>query len=192
MAIFCEFLISENNFGKLFKRAKIISYFVSSTLPLIFYAYFNYLKWQDPLYFIHAHSQLANSRSTNMLVNPLQTIFRYLKIAMTFDFKLYEYWVAILELGIFICAIWGVYLLWKSKARISYLFYTIASLLLPILSGTFSGLPRYFLTLFPIFIVLAQILNLEKNKLLAKIYLGFTTCLLIILFVLFSRGYYIA
>ncbi|MEN8253197.1 MAG: hypothetical protein ABFQ62_02350 [Patescibacteria group bacterium] len=196
LVILYEFLVLEKilrkqfvkSFSQIKKNYINILFFILSFFPISIYSYFNYLKWQDPLYFIHAHSQLANSRSTSTLINPIRTIFRYFKIIFTFDFSIYEYWIATLELGVFFFAIFLIYKLWQKKIRVSYLIYSIFSLLLPILSGTFSGLPRYMLTIFPIFIILGQI-NFRKIKFL---YYMISGSLLIILFLLFSRGYFVA
>ena len=161
-----------------------------SSLPLSFYSLFNYFKWNDWLYFIHAHSNLANGRTTSFLINPLQTLYRYSKIFLTFNFSQYEYWIAGLELISFLFATSMIYWLWKNKLKPSYLVYSILSLLLPVLSGTFSGLPRYLLTIFPIFLALGHLVT--RKKVFQVSYFLISGFFLLVFLILFSRGYYIS
>lgn len=157
-------------------------------LGLIAFSFFNQLRWGSWSYFLTAHGELGNSRVVNTLVFPLQTIWRYLKILSTLNFTVYEWWVAQLELGIFILMSYLFYHAWERKVRTSYMVFGLLAFALPLFSGTFSGLPRYSLVLFPAFIGL----SLTRNRWLKILYSALALPLLLILATLFSRGYFIA
>lgn len=176
-------IFSIKNIIKLFK-------FILIPLPLIIYAIFNYYKWQDPLYFIHAHGALGNSRAVNFMVFPLITIYRYIKIFLTVSTKQYEFWVALIEFLSLIVALTGITFAYLKKVRPSYLLYSIAIISLPLLSGTLTGFPRYLLLSFPIFIGIT--LQINKNKWLWKILLISSLISQAIFLMLFSRGWFIA
>lgn len=166
---------------------KLFSIFISP-LGLISYAFYNYFKWGNPFYFIEAQGNFQNNRSVDSVVLPAQTIFRYFKILTSVSPNLYEWWVSFFEILFFIFTLVLFYIAWKKKIRISYLIFGVLCFLIPASSGTFSGLPRYILTIFPLFIVLALI----QNKIFKIIYITISTILLFIFFTLFSKGYFIA
>lgn len=155
---------------------------------LIAYAWFNLKKWGDALYFIRAHGELANSRSVESIVLFPQTIYRYFKILSQLPTSQYEWWIALLELGMFLFVSLLLYYAWKKKVRLSYLIFSFLAFLLPASSGTFTGLPRYAIILFPIYIVLASI----KSRGIRTAYLIVSSVLLFILLMFFSRGYFVA
>lgn len=155
---------------------------------LILFAIFNFSKWGDALYFINAHGQLGNSRSVDSIILPFQTIYRYLKILTTIPYYQYEYWIAALELSTFLFAAFLIYIAWKKKINPGFLIFSLFSFLAPVLTGTFSGLPRYVVTIFPIFIVLALI----KSKIFKLIYIVISPILLVIFLTLFTKGYFVA
>lgn len=171
-------------------------YFAIIPLLLLLYSYFNYIKWGDFLYFVHAHGSLGNSREVSSLVFPLVTIYRYLKIFLTVSTKQYEFWIALLEFSTLIYASWCLFLSWREKLRPSYQIYAWAMISLPLLSGTLSGFPRYILPVFPFF--LAQSLWFRKykinkqNRFLMIVFVGVSILLQAVLLMLFARGYYVS
>ncbi len=166
---------------------KLISLFVIP-LGLITYAIYNFQKWGNAFYFIQAQGNFANNRTVNSIILFPQTLFRYIKILFSVKPNIYEWWVAFFELSFFVFAISLFYIAWKKKIRFSYLLFGFLCFVLPVSSGTFSGLPRYLLTIFPIFIALALI----KNKMFKIIYCAISILLLFLIFMLFSKGYFIA
>jgi len=195
--IMYEYLISEKIVQK-FQKQSLLTFvtevknaivFLLVPTGLVAYVKFNQLKWGDPLYFIKAHGNLANSRSVNSIILFPQTIFRYLKILFSVPLIQLEWWIASLELGMFFVASCLLYVAWKKKVRLSYLLFSITAFLVPVSSGTFSGLPRYTIVLFPIYIALANILDSRKKRL---IYFVIGGTLLFLLLMYFSRGYYIS
>lgn len=157
-------------------------------LGLVGYAWYCFVKWHDALFFIHAQGLLKNNRSVTNFIFPLQTVYRYIKILITVNASNFEFWIALLELSVFVFAVWLFYVAWKKRIRLSYLVLALCAFLLPVSSGTFTGLPRYVAVLFPLFIALA----LVENKRVVMMYSLISVLLLILLFALFSRGYYIA
>lgn len=154
---------------------------------LIGYAYYNFVKWGNWLYFIQAQTLLVNGRSAGFVLFP-QTLFRYAKMLITVPARQYVWWVALLEAVIFIFSSIFLYVAYVKKVRLSDLVFAVLSFLIPVSTGTFTGLPRYVLILFPIFIALALI----KNKAIRIIYIVISAILSIILLLLFARGYYVA
>ncbi len=159
-----------------------------SFLGTIIYAVYNKLKWGDYLYFLKAHGELGNSRSTNSIILFPQTIYRYFKILSSLPFRQFEWWIALLELSMFIFALTLIIIGWRKKIRYSYLIYALGALFIPASSGTFSGLPRYIIPIFPIFLAMSLI----KNKFIKITFSIASLVLSVILLMFFARGYFVA
>lgn len=184
------------------KNITKLAWFAIIPVLLLIYGWFNYVKWGDFLYFVNAHGLLGNSREVSGLVFPLVTIYRYLRIFTTVSVNQYEFWIALLEFGTLIYAVWSLFLAWKTKIRPSYMLFSVAMLALPLFSGTLSGLPRYILPIFPFF--LAQALWFEKVRetwrgkktapgtTLLIFFVVVSILLQALLLALFARGYYIS
>ena len=182
-ALLYEYFKNENKKS----LGKLLPIFLSP-IGLIVYAFYNWHKWGNFFYFIQAQGDFHNNRSVSSIILPIQTIFRYFKILVTVDFHIYEWWIALFELLFFIFAVIFLFIAWRKKVRISYLIFGSLCLIIPSLTGTFSGVPRYVLIIFPIFIALA----LTKNKIFRIAYCVISAALLFIFFMLFSKGYFIA
>lgn len=170
-----------------FNQYKKLVLFLFAPLGLIAYALFNYYKWHNFFYFIQAQGELGNNRTVTQIILFPQTIFRYIKILSTVPVN-YGWGIALLELTSFLFAILLLYFAWKKRIRTSYLIFALINFAITISTGTFSGLPRYIVTIFPIFIALALI----KNRLFKLSYAMVAPLLLFILLMLFSRGYFVA
>lgn len=166
---------------------KIVASLIALTGTLIYAAY-NYVKWGDPVYFIRQHGELSNGRATGELVFPLQTFYRYIKMLILVSPSVYEWWIVFLELSVFLFVLFSFYLMWKQNIRKSYALFAVFAIVIPVLSGTLSGLPRYILPLFPIFIALADI----DSRVFRYAYMFAGIILSFILLILFAQGYYIA
>ncbi len=169
------------------KSLKII-YLFFIPLGILSYAWYNWKKWADPLYFIHAHAQLGNSRAVTNLVFIPQTLYRYAKILLSVPTNQFEWWVAFLEVTFFFIVSLLLFEAWRKKIRLAYIVFSLLCFLLPVFSGTFSGLPRYAIILFPIFIALA-LFKSSKIKIALVLVFSFLSFLLLMFF---SRGYFIA
>lgn len=156
-------------------------------------AYVAYLYWRfsEPLIFLEAQKVFQNARASSLstLVNPIQVVFRYLKIFVTANPSHFDFWIAALEFSSFAFGAGIlVWLLLGKKVPCSYLFFGSIALILPTISGTLSSMPRYLLTVFPIFIGLALI----RNKWARYGILGVFIVLLLALTSLFTRGYFVS
>lgn len=154
----------------------------------IMYAIYNYVRWGNPLYFLHAQGELSNGRAVNSIILPPQLIYRYVKILFTVSPAQYDWWIALLEFSVFWFGVVLIYVMWKQKIRLSYLAFAVLGMLVPAMSGTLTGFPRYVLPLFPLFIAMSGI----KNKTFQIMYVGISITLSFILLALFARGYYVA
>lgn len=155
-------------------------------LSLIGYAYFNSVKWGDWLYFVHAHGQLGNSRTTTSLVFPLVTLYRYLKIITSLSPALHEFRVAWLELLSCFWMLGLAALSWVRKIPPFLLIFAGLTLILPFLSGTLTGFPRYSLVALPFFIPLSSLSPTWKWSLLVTFLI-----LQLLLLSWFSSGYFV-
>jgi hypothetical protein len=155
---------------------------------LLTYALYNQYKWGSFFYFLTAHTELGNSRSASALVFPLQTVFRYFKILFSLTPSVFEWWVALLELSAFVFGALMLYIAWKKSVRISYLLFAVPAFLLPSLSGTFSGLPRYLLIIFPVFLAV----SLLKSHTVKRLYVIAGSVLLFVLLMFFTKAYFIS
>lgn len=181
-ALLYEFLTNERI------SIKRLTLFLFAPLGLVLFSLFNYYKWHNFFYFIQAQGELGNNRVVTGVVLFPQTIFRYFKILTTVSIDSYDWIIALLEITSFLLASFLLYFAWRKKIRTSYLIFATVNFAIAISTGTFSALPRYVLTIFPIFIALAQV----ENKILKFAYAVFSPILLFILLMLFSRGYFVA
>lgn len=172
------------------KRFWSIKIFSLALIPLglISYMFFNLAKLGNAFHFFLAQGQLNNERSVTSIVLPMQTIIRYSRILWEIPATKFAFWVALFEVLAFVIITILFFIAWKKKIRGSYLIYAIIAFLIPTLSGTFSGLPRYVLVLFPMFMTLA----LVDNRIVKVIYAAASVVVLFILLMFFSRGYFVA
>lgn len=152
------------------------------------YSFFNWALSGNAFSFIQAHAALGNARSVDSVILIPQTLFRYGKILFSLPYSQFEWWIALLELSTFVFVSLLIFYAWKQRVRLSYILFALVAFLIPVSSGTFSGLPRYSLILFPIFIALA----LTKNRLIQVVYAVVSFILLFILLMFFSKGFFVA
>lgn len=181
-ALIYEFIKEEKKLS-----AKALSLLLTP-LGLISYALYNFWQFGNPLLFIQAHERLNPTRTVDSIVLLPQTIFRYFKILGTLPISQLEWWIALLEISLFIFAAAMLYVAFRKKVRLSYIIFAAVALLLPASSGTLSGFPRYVLSAFPIFISLALIKNLP----IKIIYVTSSVVVLFLLLAFFARGHFVA
>ncbi len=185
-ALIYEYILREKPL-KLKNYLALLGMLLISSLGLILFSVFNFIKWGSFTYFLSAHSELDNGRVSAGLVLPLQTLYRYFKILTTIPMQ-FEWGLALLEVIAFAAGFLLLITAWKKKVRTSYLIFGALTFLLPSFSGTFSGLPRYLLVIFPIFIAL----SLVKSKFIKILYYIISGILLFLLLMFFSRGHFVA
>ena len=167
--------------------------FYSSIVSLGLLAYMLYLlkTTGDPFLFFNSQKVFGANRSTNLIFLP-QVYFRYLKIFFTASFN-FQYFVAVLEFFIFSFVFFVLVfdLLWvfkkKNQDLLALNLFSLANLILPTLTGTFSSITRYSLLSLSFFLFLSRI----KSKSI-KITLGVLFLTLhFVLFGFYLQGYFI-
>lgn len=197
-ALLYEWVINQSTAGTSKNKTRstfirILDIFRSPVLYLVpagLFGYMVYLKFvfNDPLYFWHAQAVFGASREGSSIIFPLQTCWRYLKMLFSVPVASSAFFNAFLEFGSFLFVITCLIIGHLKKVRTSYLIFSWFSVLLPILTGTFSSLPRYVLVAFPVYIVLGTI----NNRLVKLILLFLAFILLTYLTSIFTRGLWVA
>lgn len=167
--------------------------------PLLgLFSYMAYL-WHttgDPLYFFTAQPAFGANRSTNLILLP-QVYYRYLRILTTADLSV-AYGVAVVEVTIFsimfvtVC-LEGWYLFHKNRyqrlpLQTGILLFSLATLILPTLTGTFSSVPRYSLFSISSFLYLARMQSTVAKIILCVIF----ALAQILLATMFIQGYFVS
>ncbi len=159
-------------------------------VPFGLFSYMIYL-WHtrgDPLAFYHVQPAFGAQRSAGGIILLPQVLWRYMKILTQSSMETVQYWVAALESGTFLLTMWLLWRGMKQKISPSYLIYSAAVIVLPTLTGTFSSLPRYFLSAFPLFFVLGGIKSAVGKIFLALLFgIG-----LLLAGSLFLQGYFVS
>jgi hypothetical protein len=152
-------------------------------------AYMLYLaqNFSDPLLFVHVQDKFGALRETDRIILIYQVFFRYVKMLFTVYPLSLTYVTVLFEFGAGLLGLMGTILVYKFLPR-QYFFYTLFSYITPTLTGTFSSMPRYLLTMFPIFMVFAL-------KLPRKVYVPWliaSAILLAVATVIFTTGKWVA
>jgi GT2 family glycosyltransferase/Gpi18-like mannosyltransferase len=159
-------------------------YLLTSISGLVGYMIFLYLKTGDIFAWYHAQSGWEKSTATL----PWVTISNYAR-ALTFEFMPdLTHLVVAIEVGVTTILLYLLIFFWqKSKLDSAYKLYVSGSLALPLITGSLGSMPRFSLTLFPLFIVIP---GMSPRARLITI-----SCFLIpaiIGIILFTRGYWYA
>lgn len=159
-------------------------------LGLVFYMLFLRNATGDSFAFYHLQ-QLSGEQRTQELILLPQVFWRYIKMLVTVTKSDPIYLTILLEatvgvLGLFFI-VWG----YMKRARPSYLLFLFLGYILPTLTGSFSSLPRYALTLFPLFVFFGLFLA-SRGRMFKMLSVAVSVILLAIETVLFIRGYWVA
>ena len=89
-----------------------------------------------------------------------------------------------------IFAVFGIFAVWQVWRKLSfdYAVFSTVSLILPLFSPTLAAMPRYLLTIFPIFIVM----SFYKNQYVILFYQMISLMLLSVYAILFLNGYWVS
>lgn len=162
------------------------------TLPpigLISFLRFQWLKTGDAFFFL-SYQENFSGRTIEKLVLLHQIFFRYAKMVIFTDHMDPLFFTVMLELltatGVLLILIFA----FKSMRR-SYWLFSLLSFLLPTLTGTFTGIPRYTLALFPVFIWLSLWMD-RQHPYIKIFYCTVTVAMSILAIIFFTRGYFIA
>lgn len=157
-------------------------------IPFAFFVYLLYVQYtQGDWNMVFSSMKIWNQ---DKIVFPLQVVWRYLKIIFTDRSFSLTYWVAIIE---FLFVAWYLTISMYSYTRIrfSYWIFMSLSFLIPSLTGTFAGMPRYALHIYPFFLSVAILLS-SKKSLTKTIYFFISIVLMFIIVMFFTRGYFIS
>ncbi len=162
--------------------------YISLLIPLAFFSYLYFIQMR----FGHWHLLFSTMKNwgQDRIIFPPQVFWRYFKILFIHPtFKL-NYWIAGIEL---LSVLFYIFILTVSfkKIRISYWLLIFVSFLIPSMTGTFQGMPRYALHLYPFFLFLAEYIN-QTKPFVRIIYFSISIFLLIVLLSLYTSGYFVA
>lgn len=188
LATFTAALASGTRLAGLALVLGLITYFnrknwfiIFSPLGFILYSFYLYQQTGDPFYFIQAenywHRQLVVPGSA--IFDSLQQLIIPGFLAKNFK-ALWDFIFAMLGIGL-------VLKVWK-KLSVDYAIFSLAALILPLFSPTLLAVPRYLLTIFPIFVVMA----LYKNQYVLFAYQIFSLLLLAGFAMLFITGNWVS
>lgn len=185
----------------LFKKRKPIKPFLVANifapiLGLSIYSFYLFKTTGDWLFFFHSQSAFGANRSTHLILLP-QVAVRYIRIFTTSSFN-FQYFISCVEFVsfffVFSILLYQLYDFFKNRKKrfssdlLGLNLFSIAVLLLPTLTGTFSSVPRYALLCISFFLILAQVKN--------KYFLFLTVLLFVILHILllgfFAQGYFVS
>ncbi len=178
-------LVSALDPRKLYRHPYVFLFLAVPCAFLIYLAFLNY-KFGDWQVFFSSVEVWHRSQ----LTFPLQTFWRYFKILVLYANVNFVYWVAwgeALFTGIYLLILaitWG-------KIRFSYWVFICAHLMIPMLTGTLQGMPRYGLHLYPVFLVLAQWVA-DKPKWVQAVYFSLMLVGQVLYLLAFARGYFVA
>ncbi len=167
----------------------LLKYVLLCLFPL--FAFLSYLTY---IHLTFGHwSMLFSSMKQwgqDQMIFPLQTAFRYIKIFLFTPNKGLSYGIAALEFAAVITYTLAAIVSWK-KIRFSYWIFMVVSFIIPSLTGTFQGMPRYGLHLYPFFVAIW--LWFSKQRKVTKVTLAVGSLVLqILLIILYTRGYFVS
>lgn len=157
-------------------------YSLLSTAGLFGYMLFLYAKTRDPLAWFHSQGAWGKAVATS----PLTTLVSYLR-ALTIDFSpdLIHLTVAIEVMVTAIALLLFLSLLRRHLLDLAYWLYLAGNLALPLATGSLGSMPRFFLILFPLLIVVPALSKPSKT-----LYYIFSITASVIGVILFTRGYW--
>jgi GT2 family glycosyltransferase len=166
------------------KIGSVVTYLLTACLGILSYMGYLYAQTGDPLAWYRAQSGWEKSTATW----PWVTASNYMR-AVTIDFTPdLTHLVVVIELVLSLFLIFLLYKLWRSKLLdTSYKYYALFSLALPIATGSLGSMPRFSLTMLPLFLIITR---LPKAAQLI-VYLLFVSTAAVGI-ILFSRGYWYA
>lgn len=175
-----EFLIKNINVQKLFKVNTLV--LLLSLLPIPLYMLYQQIIFQNPFGFLT--NEFNWQRHFTMPWEPLLSYVNYLGSVGVFQIG--NAARVLTELLFFTGGVIGLIFSFY-KLRPSYTIFYALGLILPTLSGTLIAMPRYLLTIFPIFILLGMI----ENEVLQKVGVILSILLLAVYSMLFMGWYWV-
>jgi hypothetical protein len=166
--------------------------------PLIGLAVYCSYLWKttgDPLFFLNAQSAFGANRSSHLMLFPV-AIYRYIKIFLTAQWN-FQYFISVVEFVcfsfVFIVLAYELFKIIRNRTspvfyeRLSLNLFSLANLLLPTFTGTFSSIPRYVLLSLSFFVTLGEIKNVYVKASLVTLF----GLMHLLLFGFFMQGYFV-
>lgn len=161
---------------------------ITMPLGILFIMTYSLFQWHDILYVVHSQQGVVEGRRVGEIILFPQTLVRYAKILLTVPYTHYDWWISLLEFGSFWFGALGLWYAWKKGVQKRYILFSIFMFAIATQSGTFNGLPRYVIVLFPIFLAL----SLTKSWIAKGLYILACAIALFFLLAYFSKGYFVA
>ncbi|HAU99237.1 MAG: hypothetical protein UX04_C0001G0068 [Microgenomates group bacterium GW2011_GWF2_45_18] len=181
--------LAKRHFHSLFSSSKKIAI---GFLGIGSYMAYLWYRYQDPLLFFHVQADFNAGRQESLILFP-QVVYRYLNMiwnASSFSWAMYatiqEF---VITMGV-LCILLFMTFTKRYRTSIEYLLFSWFCFLLPPLTGTFQSMPRYVLTVFPIFFFFARLRVTHP-----KIWVGTIIAMIPFLFLntaLFLHGVWVA
>jgi len=167
-----------------------LSWLTIPLLVLVSYLRLQFFRTGASVVTVFTQAIVGPSQVTDKIVLIYQVFFRYAKMLVFIDHRDPLFISVLLE---FLIGFGFLVLLVSSikKIRPSYWLYCLPIYFLPTLTGTFSGLPRFVLVLFPLIPFLATLLD-RCHPYLRYLYFLISIIFSFLAISLFTRGYFVA
>lgn len=156
-------------------------------LGILIYMYFLHQNFGNAFYFFGSAGEFGTGRDVTKIVLFPQIIYRYIKMFLSINPLSLSFLNITLEFIFTLLPLVYLITLFK-KMRFSYWIFSLFTLLIGTLNGTFTSMPRYIIPsmmfMFP-YIAMQQKINFRKIAI-------FSGLLMIVLAMMFVRGYWVA
>jgi Gpi18-like mannosyltransferase len=174
---------------EVYKSKEKINYLwvLLTPLGILIYMYFLHQNFGNAFYFFGSSGEFGTGRDVTRIVLFPQIIYRYIKMFLSINFFSLSFLNIALEFIFTLLPLAYLITLFK-KMRTSYWLFSLFTLLIGTLNGTFTSMPRYIIPsmifMFP-YIAMQQKINFNKIVI-------FSGLLMIVLAMMFVRGYWVA
>ncbi len=138
---------------------------ISPLIGLVLYCFYLWQTTGDPLFFLTSQPIFGANRSSHLILLP-QVYWRYLKIFFTANHD-FRYFISLIEFSffnfVFVVLVLDLFKSLQRREKIKKFdllglnLFSLANLILPTLTGTFSSIPRYVVFSLSFFIYLSRI-----------------------------------
>lgn len=172
------------------RKNTFLIWLILPPLGLFSYMKFLFTKTGDALYFLKVSPDFGPNQVISKLVLLHQVFFRYAKMLAFGSHTDITYIVVLLEFIVGTSLLVLTFFAFN-KLRRSYAIYMLLSYLIPTFTGTFATQPRYILTIFPAFILIALWYK-KQTSIVKRFFISANIIYWIIAIALFTRGYFVA
>jgi Gpi18-like mannosyltransferase len=174
---------------EVYKSNKKINYLwvLLTPLGILLYMYFLHQNFGNAFYFFGSSGEFGTGRDVTRIVLFPQIIYRYIKMFMSINPLSLSFLNISLEFIFTLGPLVYLITLFK-KMRFSYWIFSLFTLLIGTLNGTFTSMPRYII---PSMMFMFPYIALQQKIKFKNITIG-SAILMIILTMLFIRGYWVA